>query len=351
MLFENFLKDLRQSKGLKQSELAELLFISEKTLSGYETNRRQCTFNFAMEILNKLNVSILVENNEIKLVKGDVIMKKNYSNNDLNFVNFNSTNYIDNILKHRKENVDDAKKLFNTAYQKLNDLGFETTFGLDFSEEYWMDENYATDTKLATFTKDGRSISLIVSGYFEANMFIIERFIEKIEEKHNKDIADFILKSILYCHATQCHGTDIYNAFFKKDLINIINLLPMLENYKTIIKNILDEYHNYIFVKIENPFNPSEISIANDLEFYDCFSTPNLYFTYTMGDGCEIIDYEDYFEGHDIADAFNYVNDYFEDYKTYEDSYLMTIGEYEDEDSDADNTSLSSEIRDITILN
>ena len=53
-----------------------------------------------------------------------------------------------------------------------------------------------------------------------------------------------------------------------------------------------------------------------------------------MEDGCEIIDY-----------------DCFEDYKTYEDSYLMTIGEYADEDSDADNTSLSSEIRDITILN
>ena len=348
MLFEKFLKDLRQSKGLTQSELAELLFISEKTLSGYETSRRQCTFNFAMEILDKLNVSILVENNEIKLVKGDIIMTKNYSNNDLNFVNFNSTNYINDILEHRKGNLNNAKKSFNAAYKKLNDLGFETLFGLNFSEEYWMDENYPSDTKLATFTKDRKSISLIVSGYFESNMFIIERFIEKIEENHNKDIADFIFKSILYCHATQCRGTDIYNAFYRKDLIEILNLIPMLENYKTIIKNILDKYHDYIFVTIENGFNPSEISIANEMELYDCFSTPNLYFTYTMEDECEVIDYEDYFEGHDVADAFNYVNEYFKDYESYKYSYLMTI---KADDDNAKSLYLSREIRDLTILN
>lgn len=94
MLFEEFLKDLRISKGLKQSELAELLYISDKTLSGYETNRRQCTFNFAMEILNTLDISILVEKNTIKVVKGDMIMNKNYTNNDLNFINFNAGDYI-----------------------------------------------------------------------------------------------------------------------------------------------------------------------------------------------------------------------------------------------------------------
>lgn len=66
MIFERFLKDLRESKGLKQSELAEMLYISEKTISGYEANRRQCTFDFGMEILNKLDVSVLIKNNRIE---------------------------------------------------------------------------------------------------------------------------------------------------------------------------------------------------------------------------------------------------------------------------------------------
>lgn len=348
MLFEEFLKDLRLSKGLKQSELAELLYISEKTLSGYETNRRQCTFNFAMEILNKLDVSVLVENNEIKLVKGDVIMNKNYTNNDLNFINFNVGDYIKNIQSHRKDNISLAKERFDKAYTKLSDLDFETNFGIDFSEELWMDENYSNETRIASFTKDNKTITLTVLGYFSADMFIIERFAEKIEENSNKEIAEFILKCILYNHATHGYGRDIYDAFHKKDSISITNLIPMAENYIDIIMNTLEEHYNYIFIRMENGFNPSEISIANDLEFYDCFETPNLYFTYIMDDGAEVVDYEAFFEGHDVSDAFNYVDAYFEDYNSYEKSYLTETNQ----NGDYDNEVMENEhIREITIIN
>lgn len=347
MLFEEFLKDLRLSKGLKQSELAELLYISEKTLSGYETNRRQCTFNFAMEILNKLNVSILVENNEIKLVKGDVIMNKNYTNHDLNFINFNTGDYIKNIQLNRKKNASSAKERFDKAYKKLSDLGFEIDFGVDFMEELWMDENYYSETRIASFTKDEKTIALTVLGCFSADMFVVEKFIEKIEENSNKEIADFILKCILYYHATHGYGRDIYDAFHKKDSLSIEDIIPMAENYMDIIINTLNEHYNDIFVRIENGFNPSEISIANDLEFYDCYETPNLYFVYTMDDGIEILDYEAFFEGHDVSDAFNYVDAYFEDYNSYQKSYLIETNQIEyDDDSIED-----EHIREITIIN
>ena len=211
-----------------------------------------------------------------------------------------------------------------------------------------MDENYNNETRIAAFSKDDKTITLTVLGYFSADMFIIERFIEKIEENSNKEIADFILKCILYNHATNGYGRDIYDAFHKKDSLSISNLIPMAKNYMDIIMKTLEEYYNYIFIKIENGFDSREISIVNDLEFYDCFETPNLYFVYTMEDGTEVVDYEAFFEGHDVSDAFNYVDAYFEDYNSYEKAYLIETNQikYNDDDSIEDEC-----IRDITILN
>jgi len=344
MLFEEFLKDLRISKGLKQSELAELLYISDKTLSGYETNRRQCTFNFAMEILNTLDISILVEKNTIKVVKGDMIMNKNYTNNDLNFINFNAGDYINKIKAHQNKNINDAKESFNKAYKKLNDLGIDINLSVDFIQEHWMDEHYENETILASFTKDGKSINLTVLGCFSAKMFIIEKFIEKVKENSNADIGNFIFKSILYYHATNGYGIDVYNAFYKKDALSIKQIIPMAESYMDIIIKTLNENYNDIFVTIENGFNPYTISIANDLEFYDCFDTPNLYFVYIMDDGSEIVDYEDFFEGHDIPDAFNYADKYLEEYDSYEQSYLIETHRINEDEVDSEN------IRNIVIL-
>ena len=109
------------------------------------------------------------------------------------------------------------------------------------------------------------------------------------------------------------------------------------------MKTLNENYHD-IFVTIENGFNPDTISIANDLEFYDCFDTPNLYFVYIMDDGSEIVDYEDLFEGHDIPDAFNYADKYLEEYDSYEQSYLIETHRINEDEVDSEN------IRNIVIL-
>lgn len=329
MIFEQFLKDLRELIGLKQSDLANLLFISEKTISGYETNRRQCTFNFGMEILNKLNVAVLIKNNTITLVEGDIDMTKEYTNTNLDFINFNKDSYIQNVLNHRDNIFSMTHKEFVKAYDKNIELGFDTCFSPSFSEKYWLDEHYESGFKIASFTKDSKEISLIVEGYLEINMFIIERFIE-ILAKTDASVAEFIYKAILFTNASQNNGREIYEAFHKKDMIAIMNLIPMAANYERLIKDTLLNHFDYIFVNIENGYNPSEISIANELEMYECSSTPNLYFTYTMDDGAEVIDYEAYFEGHDISNAFNYVNEYFEDYDDYKKEYELIDSENED---------------------
>ena len=322
MVFEEFLKDLRELKGLKQKELAELLFVSDKTISGYENNRRQCTFNFGMEILNRLNVSVLLENNTIKIVKGDIKMNKNYQNNNLDFINFNKDSYIQNIIEQRRSNLLSTHKTLANACNKLDELEFTTTFDLCYKENFWLDENYDSGSKIASFSKDSKKISLVVEGYLCMNMFIIEHFINCLKET-DEQVAEFIYKSILFNHATQGNGREIYDAFYRADAVKILTLLPMASDYISLIIKVLTDNHDSIFVNIENGYNPDEISIANELGFYDCSSTPNLYFTYTMDDGAEVLDYESFFEGHDIADAFNYVESYFGDYDDYAQEYHL----------------------------
>lgn len=329
MIFERFLKDLRESKGIKQSELAEMLYISEKTISGYETNRRQCTFDFGIEILSKLDVSVLIKNNKIELVEGDMKMEREYVNTNLNFINFNKEEFINNIIGHRNNNINRAKEELKKVYAKLESQGFEFMLSNAFEEKLWLDENYDSGTKIADFEKDSKRISLIVEGYLELSMFLVERLIELIAEK-DKDISEYVYKSIMYTCATQDNGKDIYEVFRNKDSIKIVELMPTIEPYLDLVMEVLSDNYSDIIVKIDYGYDPSEISIANELGMYDCFSTPNLYFTYTMEDECEVIDYESFFEGHSIADAMNYVNEYFEDYDDYVENYTAMVNGEED---------------------
>lgn len=327
MIFERFLKDLRESKGLKQSELAEMLYISEKTISGYETNRRQCTFDFGMEILNKLDVSVLIKNNRIELVEGDMKMKKEYVNTNLDFINFNKEEFINNIIKHRNNNINSSKEDLNKVCEKLKSQGFDFMLSREFEDKLWLDENYDSGTKIADFEKDSKRMSLIVEGYLELDMFLVEKLIEIIAEK-DKAVSEYVYKSIMYTCATQDNGKDIYEAFRNKDSIKIVELMPTIEPYLDLVIEVLEDQYDDIIVKIDFGYDPTKISIANELGMYDCYSTPNLYFTYTMEDESEVIDYEAFFEGHSIVDAINYVQEYFDDYDDYAENYnAMNNGE------------------------
>lgn len=327
MIFETFLRDLRRQKNLTQAQLANMLFISEKTLSGYETNRRQCTFNFAIEILNKLNISILIENNEIKVVQGDINMTREYKNEDLNFINFNTEKYLLKIQEYRNRSIKQAKENFEKAYKRNESLRFETSFTSAFSEELWFDECYDNGTELAIFEKDNKKMSLMVLGYFETDFFVIEEFIRLLKEYSGKEIADFVFKSILYTENVHNNGFGIYRLFKNKKISDITNLIPMIKNYESDIKYILDNHEKEIFKRIIGGYDYLNMTIANDLCMYDCFSTPYIYFVYTMEDGNQVVNFEDNFEGHSIDDAFNYVNEYFEDFDRYEEGYKNIDGD------------------------
>jgi len=57
-IFAQRLRDLRLQKGLKQSEIAEKLNISFKTLSAYETGRAQPSMDMLERIAAFFNVSV-----------------------------------------------------------------------------------------------------------------------------------------------------------------------------------------------------------------------------------------------------------------------------------------------------
>lgn len=56
-MFGDRLKELRESKHLKQSDLAKELGIGRTTLSNYELNNREPDFNILKKIANYFNVS------------------------------------------------------------------------------------------------------------------------------------------------------------------------------------------------------------------------------------------------------------------------------------------------------
>lgn len=330
MIFEKFLKDARQKKGLKQAELANMLFISEKTLSGYETFRRQCTFNFGIEILNKLNLAVLIKDNKIQLVEGDIKMDNNYINTNLDFINFNKEEFIGNVMNFRKKCAEEFEKDFDKTTEILSKKGFDITTTRLFSYKHWLDEHYDSEDKLLEISKDGKTMSLIVTGYLELELFVIERLIELIEEK-DKSIAEYIYKSILYIVKTQENGRDIHEMFRNVNMGKIKNTIPMIAQYIDIIEDTLRNNFSEIIATVNYGYNPSEMTIANELNMYDCYSTPYLYYTYTMEDGTEIIDYNPLGEFHDIAEALSYAEAHFEDFDIYKRSYEATISGREDD--------------------
>lgn len=55
----NLLRELRERKGLTQVELAEILNISQTTLSGYETNHSNPNFDMIEKIANECDYEIV----------------------------------------------------------------------------------------------------------------------------------------------------------------------------------------------------------------------------------------------------------------------------------------------------
>lgn len=57
-IFSKRLKELRIEKNLKQSDLAQVLKVSSRTISFYENGKRECNFNTLLKISDYFGVSI-----------------------------------------------------------------------------------------------------------------------------------------------------------------------------------------------------------------------------------------------------------------------------------------------------
>lgn len=56
--FSERIKELRIEKGLTRKQLAQLLFVSERLISYWENNQRECDFDMLIKISNVFSVSI-----------------------------------------------------------------------------------------------------------------------------------------------------------------------------------------------------------------------------------------------------------------------------------------------------
>ncbi len=94
VFFANRLKSERESKGWTQEKFAEILGVSNGTISGYERNYREPDFDTLIKIARQLNVSIdyLLGYSNIRNPRSET---DNSTSNDINI----STSYNKLIIR------------------------------------------------------------------------------------------------------------------------------------------------------------------------------------------------------------------------------------------------------------
>ncbi|MEA5008226.1 helix-turn-helix domain-containing protein [Clostridium tyrobutyricum] len=121
-MFGDRLKKLRQSKHLKQNDLAKNLGIGRTTLSNYELNNRQPDFDTLEKIANYFNVSI-----------DYLVGRSNYKTFDEYVFNNDFQNLAHKLKKANKETQKLATDIFDHIYLSTfnyidtNDVKFLTT--------------------------------------------------------------------------------------------------------------------------------------------------------------------------------------------------------------------------------
>lgn len=69
------IKYIRKNKNLSQEELANILCIERSTLSGYETERREISFNTMLNIIEACDYKIIFKNNKEEFEIKDILRK------------------------------------------------------------------------------------------------------------------------------------------------------------------------------------------------------------------------------------------------------------------------------------
>lgn len=315
-VFQHFLKDARKALGLSQRELAERMGTTFQNISSYERGKTLCTFDYGVELLAALNLSVILENNQI-ILKGEYknmnneFKNKKYQKEELDFINFNAQDAYDLNKKRIAKEEDLSKKEFKKAFDKLNSAGFNTYCSRFLNEKLWDADHYPVGEILVTLFKDDKEMHLVAIGGAHTIYFLFEDFIKDIKEKYSKEGA-FIEKVLLFECLNHNKGRDIYDVF--KSGKDISNISPMLNGYEDIIRETLSS-KDYFFRRCEN-YDPRGLTISDMLGIYDNYSSNYPYYGFTMPDG-KIVLTEQSFEGHYIYDALNYAEAYFEDYNEY----------------------------------
>lgn len=143
------IKKIRISNNLKQSELAEMLFVSEKTISSWENNRTIPDLNMIYKIsdyfkksfyylinddydtdnINEIEIKLKVDDNEytriLNLIKRCSVNKANVNQIDT-YYNLTNRDFNQEWLRIRNENgkyiFNYKKKIDNSHYEKYDVL-------------------------------------------------------------------------------------------------------------------------------------------------------------------------------------------------------------------------------------
>lgn len=323
MIFEQFLKEARKNKGLTQKELADKAYTTYQNISSYERLRTECSFDIGMSLLNALDISVVIENNQIFVKEGNLKMENTFKRENLEFVNFNSEQVKEERTNWIKKNQELNAKQLEETLNALRNKGYDIYLGRVFDVNLWADDYYNNEDILATIVKDNKEIELSAVGYLDIDYFMLENFIEAISERYPQE-AKFIEKAIMYTSYNNPNGGhDIYEAFkYNPSADSILEVLPVLKGYEDIVLDYLSSKD--FFFTLREGHNPEELTIADFLRLYDCSSSMYLYYSFTMPTG-DRVQAEESFEGHDVVDALSYAPEYFSDYDEY-------LEQYNDED-------------------
>ena len=113
------IKEQRIKKGLTQQEFAELLYVSDKTISSYECNRTVPDINMLFKISNILDINLynLIDNNFNSLDNLEIEVKLK--------VNISEFNRIKGIIKNQNSNITKIKQIDKYYIPKYRNFNYE----------------------------------------------------------------------------------------------------------------------------------------------------------------------------------------------------------------------------------
>ncbi|MDD7793662.1 helix-turn-helix domain-containing protein [Clostridium sp. 'White wine YQ'] len=117
MSFSERLKILRNSKGITQQDLADILKVERPTIAGYETKGKQPDYDKLLILSDYFNVSIdyLLGKSDIK-EPAEKIIEKN-KDTEYTLALHNAKGYDDNLPEEAKKEIDNFIEYIKNKYK------------------------------------------------------------------------------------------------------------------------------------------------------------------------------------------------------------------------------------------